>query len=106
MSRKLIIPIVLLVLLLLLLFPSIAKADGIVTFPDANLEAVVRQAIQKPTGAIHQSDLKNITKLTASYSTGLGWHLDNNSNNYSCSLLQAHATYQKEKAAIAGDGES
>jgi len=65
MPRKLIIPIVLLVLLLLLLFPSIAKADGIVTFPDANLEAVIRKAIQKPTGDIYQSDLKNIFELRA-----------------------------------------
>ncbi len=39
--------------------------DPIVVFPDANLDAAVRQAIDKPGGDIHQSDLGNLTMLEA-----------------------------------------
>jgi Leucine-rich repeat (LRR) protein len=35
-----------------------------VRFPDSALEAVVREAIEKPTGAIQQSDLEGLTKIT------------------------------------------
>ena len=41
----------------------IAKADSVVTFPDANLEQVIRTAIGKPTGDINQSDLAGLTGL-------------------------------------------
>ena len=37
-----------------------------VVFPDANLEAAVRMAIGKPTGAIYPSDLEGLTGLHAS----------------------------------------
>ena len=40
-------------------------ADEVVTFPDANLEAVIREAISKPTGDIYQSELEGITELMA-----------------------------------------
>ncbi len=40
--------------------------DPEVIFPDANLEAAVRAAINKPTGPIFQSDLEGLTNLTAS----------------------------------------
>jgi len=46
-----------LALLALLLPASVANADEIVTFPDPNLEAAIREAIGKPTGDIFQSDL-------------------------------------------------
>jgi hypothetical protein len=36
-----------------------------VTFPNANLEAVIRQAIDKPEGDIHESDLSGLTELVA-----------------------------------------
>jgi hypothetical protein len=39
---------------------------SIVTFTDSNLEQVVRQAINKPTGDIYESDVQNITFLDAS----------------------------------------
>ena len=40
-------------------------ADPIVVFPDANLDAAVRQAIDKPSGTIHQSDLDDLAVLGA-----------------------------------------
>ena len=35
----------------------------VVTFPDPNLEAGIREAIEKPTGDIYQSDLEALTAL-------------------------------------------
>jgi len=46
---------------------SFAPEDGIVDFPDANLEAVIRKAIGKPTGPIYDSDLEGLTSLSAIY---------------------------------------
>jgi Leucine-rich repeat (LRR) protein/uncharacterized protein YraI len=40
-------------------------ADQVVTFPDPNLEAAIRQAIGKPAGDIYQSDLDGLTSLSA-----------------------------------------
>ena len=40
--------------------------DVVVTFPDPNLEAAIREAIGKPTGDIYQSDLEPLTTLYAS----------------------------------------
>jgi Leucine-rich repeat (LRR) protein len=40
--------------------PSTGK---IVSFPDANLQAAIRQAINKPAGAIYQSDLMTLTEF-------------------------------------------
>ncbi|WP_163336052.1 leucine-rich repeat domain-containing protein [Desulfopila sp. IMCC35008] len=39
--------------------------DDSVLFPDPNLEQVIREKIQKPTGMIYVSDLENITELFA-----------------------------------------
>jgi len=39
--------------------------DPVVTFPDPNLEAAVREAIGKPTGPIYRSDLEDLTGLRA-----------------------------------------
>ncbi|MDD5287824.1 MAG: DUF2341 domain-containing protein [Dehalococcoidales bacterium] len=39
--------------------------SSIVTFPDANLEAAIRQAISKPTGDIYQNDLLALTSFNA-----------------------------------------
>ena len=57
---------------------SVAKADEIVAFPDPNLEAAVREAIEKPTGDIYQSDLEDLTTLRADFEdiddlSGLGY---------------------------------
>ena len=41
-------------------------SDQVVTFPDPNLEAVIRQAIGKPTGDIYKTDLDGLTGLNAS----------------------------------------
>ncbi|GAG94277.1 unnamed protein product, partial [marine sediment metagenome] len=40
--------------------------DPVVTFPDAKLDAAIREAIGKPTGDIYQSDLEGLTSLNAS----------------------------------------
>jgi len=40
-------------------------ADEVVTFPDPNLETAIREAINKPTGDIYQSDLDGLTSLSA-----------------------------------------
>jgi len=37
------------------------KPSGLVTFPDPNLEAVIRESIGKPTGDIYESDLEGLT---------------------------------------------
>jgi len=61
-----------------------ASSGSIVSFPDANLQAVVREAINKPTGDIYQSDLASLTILHANnkgisnlegleYCTNLTW---------------------------------
>jgi len=44
---------------------AVSAADPVVNFPDANLEAVIRENIKKPTGDIHQSDLENVYSLNA-----------------------------------------
>ena len=41
-----------------------ATAEKEITFPDSNLEVVLRRAIPKYTGPIHASDLKEITSLS------------------------------------------
>ncbi|NQT48188.1 MAG: leucine-rich repeat domain-containing protein, partial [Chloroflexi bacterium] len=64
-SRKFVTLAVLLSMLALLLPASIAAADQVVTFSDPDLEAVIREAIGKPTGDIYQSDLASLTILDA-----------------------------------------
>jgi internalin A len=49
---------------------SFASSFTTVIFPDANLEAVIREAIGKPTGSIYASDLAGLTNLDA-YSRGI-----------------------------------
>jgi len=44
---------------------NLVFADEIVTFPDSNLEAAVREVIGKPTGDIYQSDLAELINLSA-----------------------------------------
>jgi hypothetical protein len=57
---------IVLISLLAMLFPiSVAVAEEVVTFPAPNLEAAIREAIGKPTGAILQSDLVGLTTLNA-----------------------------------------
>ncbi|MFC1981325.1 leucine-rich repeat domain-containing protein [Chloroflexota bacterium] len=52
--------------------PTVAPApttlDEAVTFPDVKLEAAIREALNKPEGTIHASDLKSLTKLEDIYS--------------------------------------
>jgi Leucine-rich repeat (LRR) protein len=59
--------------------PGLVQADGdpLVIFPDPNLEAAIREAINKPTGDIYQSDLEELTEFSAEIRhivnlTGLG----------------------------------
>ncbi len=62
----------------------VVTEEELVEFPDANLEAAIREAIGKPTGDIYPSDLKGLTSLDASnrgvadltgleHCTGLTW---------------------------------
>jgi len=48
--------------------PTVSFNDAIVNFNDANLEAVIRQAINKPTGDIYRSNLQALTELDANHS--------------------------------------
>ncbi|HEC87842.1 MAG TPA: hypothetical protein ENI52_00830 [Thermoplasmata archaeon] len=49
----------------LAMFLSNIEADREVTFPDKNLEEAIREEIEKSTGPIYESDLKEITELWA-----------------------------------------
>lgn len=65
-SHNLIMAIVLIGVLFILFPLSCANANNaneIVTFPDPNLEAAVRRAIDKPTGDIRKSYLEGLTEL-------------------------------------------
>ena len=55
----------LLVFLSIWLSCTTPETDQEVTFDDANLEAIIRQAIEKPSGDIRQSELDSITILEA-----------------------------------------
>jgi Leucine-rich repeat (LRR) protein len=61
----LLLAIVLLSLLVLVLPSASARAETKVDFPDANIRATIGQAINKPTGDIYQSDLADVSSLTA-----------------------------------------
>jgi Leucine-rich repeat (LRR) protein len=54
-----------LVTLFLLISPASAARNQVVAFPDVELEAQIRSALDKPVGDIYQSDLKKITTLKA-----------------------------------------
>ena len=56
-----------LVLILLATAASISVAANVVSFPDIELEAVIRDAISKPTGDIYDGDLIGLTFLDARY---------------------------------------
>ena len=43
------------------------EVEEAVYFPDPNLEAAIREAIDKPTGEVYPSDLEGLTLLDASY---------------------------------------
>jgi Leucine-rich repeat (LRR) protein len=45
---------------------SANRCDGAIEFPDFNLEAAIRAAINKPSGVISSSDLKELNELDAS----------------------------------------
>jgi hypothetical protein len=45
---------------------NIEESDSIVLFPDANLEAIIRAKIEKPTDPIHEEDLKAIETMLVS----------------------------------------
>jgi internalin A len=65
LSKYLALAIVLVSLLTLLIPASLVRADTVVVFPDLNLEAAIRQAIEKPTGDIYESNLATLTDLDA-----------------------------------------
>src|SRR5215469_12947081 len=69
---------ILLFLAVCTLIPTEVHAQTVVTFPDPNLEAAVRQQLAKPAGPITSIDLQSLTTLNASQSSitnlaGLEW---------------------------------
>ena len=53
--------------LIFILLSFITLAHGVeVTFPDPNLEAAIREALNKPEGPITDADLAMLTELDAS----------------------------------------
>lgn len=65
MKRKLIVGLVIIGVLISSFLASLSeiKADQEITFPDKNLEEIIREAIGKSSGPIYESDLENITEL-------------------------------------------
>lgn len=53
-------------LVLAIIFGISACGSAGITFPDRNLDAAIRNAINKPEGPIHTSDLEELTSLRAS----------------------------------------
>jgi Leucine-rich repeat (LRR) protein len=45
---------------------SLSGRGSVVAFPDPNLETAIREALDKPSGAIHASELAGLANLTAS----------------------------------------
>jgi Leucine-rich repeat (LRR) protein len=66
LSHYLVLALVSLSLFTVLIPSSAVEADSVVAFPDANLEAAIRDAIGKPAGDIYESDLAGLTGLYAS----------------------------------------
>ena len=65
------------------------KGNHRVTFPDANLETAIRQAIDKPEGAISTSDLEKVIVITAS-----GRNISNLSGlEYCVNLQRLHLSF-------------
>jgi len=44
---------------------SLSGHGSVVTFPDSNLETAIREAVNKPSGPIHASELARLASLTA-----------------------------------------
>jgi len=53
-------------LAMLTLLPIHVSAATVVTFPDSNLEAVIRTALSKPAGDILDTELATLSSLTGS----------------------------------------
>ncbi len=66
-------------------------ADGVVIFPDSNLEAIIREGIGKPTGEIYQYDLEGFTELRAS-----GKNIKDLAGIEYCTNLRKIILYQNE----------
>jgi Leucine-rich repeat (LRR) protein len=67
-SRKRLIGIVgaCVIVVIVVLVISLSGRSSAVNFPDPNLEAAIREALNKPSGAIHASELAGLANLTAS----------------------------------------
>ena len=64
-SRRLAVTGMVLVLGILVAMVSVSVSAVVVNFPDPGLEAAIREAIGKPTGDIHDTDLVGLTDLNA-----------------------------------------
>ncbi len=63
LSRKFIMPVALLSLLMIMSPLSCGEADKTVVFPDPNIDGYIRLVVGKPDGDIYQSDLKSVTSI-------------------------------------------
>ena len=50
---------------ILVVIVSVSAVADVVSFPDPGLEAAIREAINKPTGDIHDANLAELTHLDA-----------------------------------------
>ncbi len=62
---------------------TVQQPSTVITFSDANFEALIRVTLNKPTGNITDSDLETITSLS-----GGGWNISNISGIEYCTNLQ------------------
>lgn len=88
--KKLMVFLVIFMLICIGITNTTAYADDTVAFKDSNLESLVRNALNKPSGSITQNDMLSLTNLSGSYQnitdlTGLQYatnltHLDLSNN--------------------------
>jgi Leucine-rich repeat (LRR) protein len=74
--------------------------DAVVVFADPNLEAAVREAIQKPAGEIHRSELVALTELDLAQREIVS--LDGIESCLGLQVLRLHANHVSDLAPLAG----
>ena len=91
LSRKFIMPVALLSLLMIMSPLSCGEADKTVIFPDHYVDALIRNQIGKPHGDIYQSDLRDIT--TINFPPLVSGPIDLTGLEYCTSLTQFSLAY-------------
>jgi hypothetical protein len=65
-KRLIIIVAACIIVVTVVLVISLSGRGSVVTFPDPNLETAIKEAVDKPSGALHASELAALATLTAS----------------------------------------